>query len=219
VPARRIQVAIVQASPRLREARIRWQRNAWTGAWPTGSVRTASVKRRRQPASRCPSRVAGPRPEPGAREGVAGQRSLSHGRHLGPISHTYRFTRAVGGGLGDYRRGTGRASATGHMGAATGVSEARPHTWRGEDNAPRDDQRNRQVRPVEANFPGVNQEVPRAKHGRESVTEPGTHEARVLVRRREMAEVGPKHRVPWRTGSRKATRRHGAGPEALRRAC
>jgi len=53
------------------------------------------------------------RPEPGARKGVAGRRSLSYGRHPGPFSHTYRFTRAVGGGLGGDHRDTERASASG----------------------------------------------------------------------------------------------------------
>ncbi len=37
------------------------------------------------------------RPEPGARKGAAGQRPLLYGRHLGPFSHTHRFTRSSGG--------------------------------------------------------------------------------------------------------------------------
>jgi len=53
------------------------------------------------------------RPEPGARKGVAGRRSLSYGRHPGPFSHTFRFTRAVDGGLGGDHRDTRRASANG----------------------------------------------------------------------------------------------------------
>jgi len=78
--------------------------------------------------------------------------------------------------------------------AATGVSEARPHTWRGEDNAPRDERETGSaVRRSEAPWrePGSSP----ARHGRQPVHfRSGTHEARVLVRRREMAEVGPKHR-------------------------
>jgi len=104
-----------QASPKLREARTRWQRNAWTGAKagprPKGHAPVAK-------ASITCLAVAKPRgrqrPEPGARKGVAGQRFLPYGRHLGPFSHTRRFTRSSGGpALAALGHGTRRASDTG----------------------------------------------------------------------------------------------------------
>jgi len=117
-------------------------------------------------------------------EGISG-RSPTHPLHAG-TGTTALATLTVTPGV---------RAQTVHLRAATGVSEARPHTWRGEDNAPRDEE-NQQVRPAEASFPWREPGSPPARHERKLMTETGTNEARVLVRRREMAEVGPKHRAP-----------------------
>lgn len=55
--------------------------------------------------------------------------------------------------------------------------------------------------------------------GAQAFDRPGAGEVRVLVRRREMAETGPTHRASRRSRNRKANRRRGAGPGALRTAC
>jgi len=72
----------------------RWQRGAWTGARPSRTRKG----REGEKASRTGIAVAKPRsresPEPGAREGVAGRRSLSDGRHLGAFPRLASFTRA-----------------------------------------------------------------------------------------------------------------------------
>jgi hypothetical protein len=89
-------------------------------------------------------------------------------------------------GLG---HGTRRASDAGPgVGIATEMSEARPHTSREEDNASHDE-RQPKVRSAEAN---PTWREPGDSPGKKSL---GTHEARVLVRRSEKAEVGPTHRA------------------------
>jgi len=128
-----------QASPRLERSAYPVATERVNGSPADGPERATSVKRRRQPVSRWQSRVAGAGRSRALERASQGEGPCSYGRHPGPFSHTYRFTRAVGGGLGGDHRDTERASATGHARAATGVSEARPHTWRGEDNAPRDE--------------------------------------------------------------------------------
>jgi hypothetical protein len=96
------------------------------------------------------------------------------------------------------------------VGAATEMSEARPHTSQEEDNASRDEQ--------ETESAVRRSESPWREPGDSPAKKPGAYEARVLVRRREMAEVGPTHRALCLTTSLKASRRHGAGPGALRTA-
>jgi hypothetical protein len=61
------------------------------------------------------------------------------------------------------------------------------------------------VRPAEANRSDVKQAIP-WREWAQAHDEPGTDEARVLVSRREMAEVGPTHRAPRSSTSRKADR-------------
>jgi len=69
------------------------------------------------------------------------------------------------------------------------MSEARPHTSREEDNASRDEHSADTVRSAEAN---PTWREPGDSPGK---TGSGAHEARVLVRRSEKAEVGPTHRA------------------------
>jgi len=97
VPARRIQGCRKSASvAEAREKRVPGGNGAREHE-PGQRVRKATlVKRRRQPGSRWRNRVSGEGSSQGARKGIAGQRSLSTGRHLGPLSHRYRFTRPVG---------------------------------------------------------------------------------------------------------------------------
>jgi hypothetical protein len=118
------------------------------------------VKRRRQPGSRWPNRASGEGSSQGARKGIAGQRSLSNGRHLGPLSHRYRFTRPVGVGLGGDCHGNERVSAKGRGGRRDrGVRSASAHMARGRQR-PRHEEKPT-VRSAEASLSGVNQEVPR----------------------------------------------------------
>jgi hypothetical protein len=64
----------------------------------------------------------------------------------------------------------------------------------------------RNVLPAEASRTDVRQAIPQRAHAPTAHDAPGTHEARVLVRRREKAEVGPTHRVPRSSALRKENR-------------
>jgi len=105
----------------------RWQRGRVHGelavADPKGSAR---VKRRRQPNVAVAKPRCRGRPEPDAREGVAGQRSLSDGRHSGSFLRALRshgHSEMISATLTMTR---GRASAMGMVREATGMSEVRP---------------------------------------------------------------------------------------------
>jgi hypothetical protein len=80
-------------------------------------------------ASRTSTAVAKPwsweSPEPGAREGVAGQRFLLDGRHLGSLIRLARSRDRAEGGLGGFHGCAGRASDVTHVGEATGMPEVR----------------------------------------------------------------------------------------------
>jgi len=105
-----------------------------------------------------------------------------------------------------------------HVREATGVPEAGSHARRREENAPRRETPTSNVGPAEAHRADVKTaDTPvRTSSARDL---PGTDEARVLVRRRETAEVGPTHRAHTTTTSRKANRERGAGRGALTHAC
>jgi hypothetical protein len=121
------QVAEVGKRRRGSEKRVsRWQRGAWTGARPLESPQGFA---RGEKASRTGIAVAKPRsrgtPEPGAREGVAGQRFLLDGRHLGSLIRLARSRDRAEGGLGGFHGCAGRASDVTHVGEATGMPEVR----------------------------------------------------------------------------------------------
>jgi len=95
-----------QAMSRVQRSASRWQRDAWTGARPTrtqeGSRGSNGID------SRCRGgKAASPgRPEPGAREGVAGRRSLPDGRHSGSSFRSASIhASAPAGGLGPSQEG------------------------------------------------------------------------------------------------------------------
>jgi ATP-dependent Lhr-like helicase len=117
-----------QASSRLREARTRWQRDSWTGAWPAGPKGHVGEKA----SATCPA-VAMTADQVKARAGRSKERRGAkvldpYGRHPRPL-HPHVPLHAGG-------RAAVLATLT-PVRVATGVSEARPHTSRGEDNAPR----------------------------------------------------------------------------------
>ena len=95
-----------QAMSRAQRSASRWQRDAWTGARPTrtqkGSPGSNDIDSRRRGG-----KAAAPgRPEPGARESVAGRRSLPDGRHSGSSFRSASIhASAAGGGLGPSQEG------------------------------------------------------------------------------------------------------------------
>jgi hypothetical protein len=101
-----------------------------------------SVKRCRQPPSRWQSHGGGAGRSRALERVSRGKGPWPYGRHSGPHIPHARFTRTGGGGLGDppmTHRVVWRA--------ATGVSEARPHTSPGEENAPGDERTTRRCGP------------------------------------------------------------------------
>jgi hypothetical protein len=96
---------------------------------PRGPV---SVKRRRHLVSRWPSHGASEGRSRALERASRGEGSCPHGRHLGPL-HPHAPLHAG-------ERAAVSATLT-PVSVATGVSEARPHTSRREDNAPRDDEK------------------------------------------------------------------------------
>jgi len=164
--------------------------------------------------------VVSERPKPGAREGVAGRGSSIDGRHSRPSLRHARSRGRVGVGLGDSWEVLERASVTGLTGGGDrGV--------RGSVRTHRDGKTTPTAMAHEGNRATRRSESPAVQAGdlpsyaeRASVrTAAGTNEARVLVRRREMAEIGPTHRASRRPASRQASRRRGAGQGALRNTC
>lgn len=127
------------------------------------------------------------RSEPGARKSVAGRRSLIDGRYLGPQPGAYRSRGREEGGLG----GSGMLPSAR---ARRDMKEARQGCQRlWSAHAATGRQRPGQhVQPAEVNRPRVNGRSP-ARRARKRATDRETDEARVLVRRSEMAEVGPTH--------------------------
>jgi len=115
-------------------------------------------------------------------------------------------------------RGGTRASGMLPVGEATGISEVRSaRTATGTTSPSRRSKEN--VRPTKANRSDVRQAIsppcPRESVGtRQEPTGRGC-----WYEEREKAEVGPTHRASWRTRSRKANRRHGAGPGVLHTTC
>jgi hypothetical protein len=151
-----------QASPRLIEARTRWQWDTWTGAGPAGPKGQVG-QRRRQPGRA----VAKPRGQAKAGAGRSkGRRGakvpvVRKAHRAAPPTRTASRGRA-GSGLGDSHSGEGRDR---------GVRSASAHIARGRQRPPRRT-RNRlsAVRRSESLWrePGDSP----ARHGRKPVTEP-----------------------------------------------
>jgi len=186
-----------RATPRPTRSAARWQRTRERGSSSNGPERVRSSQR----SSTAGFAVATPRsryrPEPGARKGVAGRRLSRDRRHLGSSSKANSFTRPP-------RRRSWRPSRRHARARARCAPRGRrqrrqrhgTHTSLREDNA-RGDAPPGDVRPAEANRTDVRQAISPACAGAHPHDAPGTNEARVLVRRREKAEVGPTHPVSW----------------------
>jgi len=105
-----------QAMSRAQRSASRWQRDAWTGARPTrtqkGSPGSNDIDSRRRGG-----KAAAPgRPEPGARESVAGRRSLPDGRHSGSSFRSASIhASAAGGGLGPSQEGRQECQRLGRL--------------------------------------------------------------------------------------------------------
>lgn len=185
-----------QATLRFREACLPWQRGRVDGDLaPRESARTSGGAKR---AVRVGNVVAKPRtrrsPEPGARrerrratvpcatEGISDRSGFLH-----------RFTPASSKvDLGGFQFGLRRASDGARGEAATGMPEVRsPRVVTGAKVSPAT--KRKRVGPAEASRSDVNQAIPRKPRCESIPTSTGTNEARVLVRRREKAEVGPTH--------------------------
>jgi len=142
------------------------------------------------PCPRCrelAAAVAKPRsqgtPEPDARKGVAGQRFLTDGRHLGPLHRPASFTRWGRGRSRQLPRFEQVARATcPTWKKRQGCQRFGPHASRREDNARRGDTTTR-CGPTEANRTDVRQAMSPMAQAPKAHDAPGTDEARVLVRR------------------------------------
>jgi len=158
------------------------------------------------------------RPEPGARKGIAGAKVFARWKalqvvlgssvHAGDLmavlaAHMSPVHARASRGRGRGDRGVRGKASTHHDGKTTPVAMDHPQGY---------------VQPAEANRTVVEQATPRL-HWRASARCKRTNDARVLVRRSEMAEVGPTHRALRRPVSRKASRRRDAGQGALRTMC
>jgi hypothetical protein len=191
----------------------RWQRDTWTGTQPP---KAPQGSRGGAKASDASTAVAKPwrwkKPEPDARKGVAGQGFSLDGRHLGSSGCSPRSreraerrsrrpsrdpcTRERHGPRGGGDRGV-RGSVRTHRGGKTTPIAV---ITRGDRATHRSELLCRGA----GNLSG--------RAGAQASDAPGTDEARVPIRRREMAEVGPTHRASQRRG---AARRAG-GCEAGR---
>jgi hypothetical protein len=177
------------------------------GPFPTDPQGLVWVQKRRQPARRRPSRSAG-KVQAGRSRGR--HRAKAFARWKSPRTVTpARLVHASGSAAVSAARGRPRerASVTGSPGEATGVSEARSaRTTAGRQRPPRwRTQGQRVARRSESLCRGAGDLSGCA--ARESApTQQGTDEARVLVRRSELAETGPTHRASRRSARRKAGR-------------
>jgi len=215
-------VTVAEVGERRRgpEKRVtRWQRGAWTGTQlPEDSQGSCGGSK----ASDDSIAVAKPRrwnrPEPDARKGVAGQGSSPDGRHLGSFLGRSRSRELAEGGLGGSLEFRARASVMDPGGEATGVSEVRSaRIATGRQRPPRWTRGVRAARRSELLCRAAGNLSGHAGAQASDVTE--ADEARVLIRRSEMAEVGPTHRASQRSASRKASRRCEAGRGAPRTTC
>jgi len=189
VPARRIQVAEVGKRRRGSEKRVPGG-NGTRGREPKPTeLERAKVGRK---ASTLCFAVAKPRGSEGqsrAFERTPQGNGPCRMEGISDRSPTRTASRGrAGSGLGDSYMTPGARAQMDQVGAATEMSEARPHTSQEEDNASRDEQ--------ETESAVRRSESPWREPGDSPAKKPGAYEARVLVRRREMAEVGPTHRAP-----------------------
>jgi len=141
---------------------------------------------------------------------LRGNGSLRDGRYLRSIIGLRRSRTRVDADLGDFKSCLHRASGRTREEGATGIPEVRPpRVARGDEKLlPR--RSTKHVGPTEARRSDVNQAIPRSAGRASATTLTGTNEARVLVRRREKAEVDPTHRafvMPEMPQGHSATRR------------
>jgi len=211
------QVAEVDKRHRGSEKRVsRWQRGAWTGA-QLPRVRKDSRGCKGVENRGCGGQAANREsPEPGAREGVAGQGVSLDGRHLGLLVRPASFTRS---GWGRSRRlPRVRRSRERHDTSGGGDRDAR-----GTDRTHRDGKTTpTAVKPRQTCGPPKrialmwSRRSSSIAQARKRMTHREPTRRGCSYEEREKAEVGLTHRASWRTRSRKASRRHGAGRGALR---
>jgi len=211
VPACRNGCRSRRTTPRPREARLRWQGSARTGAQPRVASRKASRpgrKARREPVVTAATPWRRPRPEPGVRKGVAGQRSSLDGRHLGSFAGSSRSRGWVGDDLGGPRRGLRSASSRGPVEGGDRGVRGSVRTHPGGKKRPPVVTRKRRATRRSVMRTAVKQATTPSARASNRHDAPGTDETRVPVRRpSEMAEVGPTH--PPRSARRRAERLDG----------
>jgi len=212
-------VAEVSGRRRAQRSVLQWQRGAWTGAQLVESRKGFHGRKGVDNRYRGGKAMAPSRPEPGVRKGIAGAKVFARWKALQAVFLVVRSRGRLGGGLGGSHEPVTRERCE-SVGEATGVSEARRAriTTGRQRPSRRSTPHNGDVQPAEANRTVVEQATPRL-HWRASARCKRTNDARVLVRRSEMAEVGPTHRALRRPVSRKASRRRDAGQGALRSTC
>lgn len=194
VPARRYRLQKSASDAETQEKRGRWQRARERGSSPNGSERTRSSGR----SSTAGGAVATPRRRFQAGAGRSRERRGAKvlARRKVPRVVLRRDTRSrepEGDDLGGPREARPRASAECVVREATGVPEARPtHIATGRKRPWRRPDEGRAARRSESHC--REQAIPQCAQALSAGDAQGTSEARVLVRRREKAEVGPTHR-------------------------
>jgi len=160
------------------------------------------------------------RPEPDARESVAGQRLSRDGRHPGVLFDSHRSRERVGGFLGGSREASIRASGSWFRGRGdrdVRGSVGTRHVRRTTPDAANLEQRT--CSPPKRVVLTSNQAISWVARARKRSTHREPTRRGCLVQGREMAEVGPTHRASRCSTSRKADRRRGAGQGMLRSTC
>jgi hypothetical protein len=160
------------------------------------------------------------RPEPGARKGIAGAKVSARWKALWVVSLVVRSRGRLDCGLGGSHESRTRASVTGSWERRQECQRLGKRASRREDNARRDDQpcKTGACRPPKRTALSWNRRLLDGTSA-QALDAERTNDARVLIRRSEMAEVGPTHRALRRPVSRKASRRRDAGQGALRSTC
>jgi hypothetical protein len=162
------------------------------------------------------------RPEPDVRKGIAGRRSSQDGRHSRSFFGSFVHAGGLKAALAALTSHVHARASRGEWERRQGCQRQGMHAWRREDNARRGEMSRSRT------GGGASVAARRSEShcrttvdvlhfaGAQAFDAGRTNDARVLVRRSEMAEVGPTHRALRRPVSRKASRRRDAGQGALR---
>jgi len=210
-----------QASPRSREARLPLATGRVDGGLALeGSKGSSRVKRRRSFAGRRPSRPADEVRSRALERALRGDGPCSMEDTSDHCGSALRSRGHEAGDLGGLRDGACSRERHDHLeGGDRGVRGSVRTRPRREDNARHDGSKRRTCDPPKRIALNVKQAISSIVQAPKAHDASRAHEARVLVRKREMAEVGPTHRASPFPRSRKASRESDAGRGALPTTC